>query len=174
MPGTDNITLRPGTHADIPRLAEVERLAAKLFPAGRLPDTQATLPMTVLEKAIADGLLTVACVTSEPAGFAVAEITDSWLHLVEVSVDPAFGRRGLGRALVNWAIEASGARNLSGVTLTTFSDLPWNAPFYERLGFVPGDADALPSHVRAHLEAEASSGLSRRVGMCWSAPADEG
>ena len=26
-------------------------------------------------------------------------------------------------------------RGLSAVTLTTFCDIPWNAPYYERLGF---------------------------------------
>ncbi len=171
MPAAADLTLRPATSADISRLAEIERAAARLFPAGYLPDPQATLPTTVLEQAITDGLLIVACTESEPVGFAVAEVIDGWLHLIEVSVDPAFGRRGLGRALVTRVMDTSHARSLIGVSLTTFSDLPWNAPFYQRLGFEAGSADALPSHVAAHLEAETSSGMRHRVGMCWFAPA---
>jgi hypothetical protein len=29
----------------------------------------------------------------------------------------------------------AGAQELSSITLTTFRDVPWNGPYYEKLGF---------------------------------------
>lgn len=70
-----------------------------------------------------------------PAGFAVAGPLGHGLHLRELSVDPAHGRRGLGTALVETVIAAAREQGFAGVSLTTFRDVPFNAPFYARLGF---------------------------------------
>jgi ribosomal protein S18 acetylase RimI-like enzyme len=56
-------------------------------------------------------------------------------HLDELAVTPAHGRRGVGRALVDEVLAWSAARGLPSVTLTTFRDVPWNGPYYEKLGF---------------------------------------
>lgn len=58
-------------------------------------------------------------------------------------------------------------RRLPALTLTTFPDVPWNAPYYARLGFrVLADGDVGPQlrRIRAH---EAELGLDRwpRVAM---------
>lgn len=73
--------------------------------------------------------------SGQPAGFADAGPLGGGFHLRELSVDPAHGRRGVGTALVEAVIAASRERGLSGVSLTTFRDVPFNAPFYARLGF---------------------------------------
>jgi ribosomal protein S18 acetylase RimI-like enzyme len=73
--------------------------------------------------------------SGELAGYAVAGPLAGHFHLRELSVDPAFGRRGIGTSLVETVIEASRERGFPGVTLTTFRDVPFNAPFYARLGF---------------------------------------
>ena len=48
---------------------------------------------------------------------------------------PAYGRRGVGRALVDEVLAWSAAQGLPSVTLITFRDVPWNGPYYEKLGF---------------------------------------
>jgi hypothetical protein len=39
-------------------------------------------------------------------------------------------------------IETPGRRRYPAVTLTTFRDVPWNAPFYTRLGFSNAERQA--------------------------------
>lgn len=68
-------------------------------------------------------------------GFAVAWVVDGEGHLDELAVTPAHGRRGVGRALVDEVLAWSAARGLPSVTLITFRDVPWNGPYYERIGF---------------------------------------
>jgi len=60
------------------------------------------------------------------------------------------------------------ARNGYGaVTLTTFRDVPWNLPFYARLGFDVVAPDEVSASLRAIVEDETRRGLdpSRRVVM---------
>ena len=88
-----------------------------------------------LSHAQAHGLLWVARGPDrEPIGFALVDLVDGQPHLEEIDVDPAHGRRGVGRALLEavcaWAREAGHA----ALSLTTFRDVAWNAPFYERAG----------------------------------------
>jgi GNAT superfamily N-acetyltransferase len=70
-----------------------------------------------------------------PVGFACVEIVDGLAHIWQLSVLPSKGRQGRGRALVKAVCDWAQLRGLPAVTLTTFRDVPWNAPFYARLGF---------------------------------------
>jgi hypothetical protein len=53
------------------------------------------------------------------------------------------------------------------VTLTTFRDIPWNAPYYARLGFSELPADAWGAGMRALVarERRAIPGDAPRVAM---------
>src|SRR5262249_25990398 len=42
---------------------------------------------------------------------------------------------GIGRRLVDTVCDWAKAQGFSAITLSTFRDVPWNGPFYERLGF---------------------------------------
>jgi ribosomal protein S18 acetylase RimI-like enzyme len=68
-------------------------------------------------------------------GFALSWVVDGEGHLDELAVAPAHGRRGVGRALVDAVVAWTAAQGLQSVTLTTFRDVPWNGPYYEKLGF---------------------------------------
>lgn len=83
-----------------------------------------------------------------------------------MSVTPRHQSTGVGRALMDqvsrWAVE-TGRR---AVTLTTFSDVPWNRPLYEHLGFtVLADAGIGPE-LQALREAEAAAGLDPTTRVC--------
>jgi GNAT superfamily N-acetyltransferase len=52
-----------------------------------------------------------------------------------MDVDPAHGRRGLGAALVETVCDWARIQGYGVISLSTFRDLPWNAPFYAKLGF---------------------------------------
>ena len=67
-----------------------------------------------------------------PVAYVVSRVVDGCAHIEQVSVAPSHARRGLGAALIDHLAAETGAPAL---TLTTFRDVPWNAPYYQRLGF---------------------------------------
>ncbi len=132
-------TIRPARLAELPRLADIEREAGVRFdtiPAlAGLPEVLA--PQSAVAAALARGHVWVAAAGDGDlaVGFAYADLVDGAVHLEELDVLPAWGRRGIGRALVAAVVDDARRRGLPAVTLTTFRDVPWNAPFYEGLGF---------------------------------------
>ncbi len=94
-----------------------------------------------------------------PVGFAVAGNLGDYFHLYELSVDPAHGRRGLGTALVAEVVERGRQLGKRAVSLTTFRDVPFNAPFYARLGFVPF-TDRTPTYLIDLALRETPEGVS--------------
>ncbi|HEY0662200.1 MAG TPA: GNAT family N-acetyltransferase [Lysobacter sp.] len=151
--------------ADLTYLHAIERAAATLFPAGRIPDVDDVMPIGDLESAMEDGLLLVATSPHLVVGFAMAQEQDGFLHLAVMAVHPDHGNRGLGRKLVLAMIDEAARRKQRGVTLTTFEDLPWNGPFYRKTGFrVLGDSELGPA-LRNLLAQEARLGMVNRVAM---------
>lgn len=161
-------SIRTCSPEDIAYLADIERAAARLFPADKSVNSEQTLPDAILRKALREKLLFVADLNQALVGFAVCEEQDSYLHLKEVSVHPEVGRKGIGRSLVSYVIETSANRGLHGVTLTTFSDVPWNQPFYSKLGFNMLVEENLPAHLITALKHERDQELERRVGMVFT------
>ncbi len=98
-------------------------------------------------------------------GFAVAWTVDGEGHLDEVAVTPEHGRRGVGRALVAAVVAWSSTQQLPAITLTTFRDVPWNRPYYEKLGF--RIVTAISPALQSLLDEQATWGLdpSLRVVM---------
>ena len=78
---------------------------------------------------------------------------------------PEHGRRGVGRALVDEVVAWTAAQDLPSVTLTTFRDVPWNGPYYEKLGFQV--VTTLTPALQALIDEQATWGLdpSLRVVM---------
>jgi len=74
--------------------------------------------------------------TDRLIGFALVLQDANIAHLEQLSVLPEFTRRGYGRQLVLGAAEESRRRGHAQLTLRTFADVPWNAPFYAACGFV--------------------------------------
>jgi GNAT superfamily N-acetyltransferase len=161
--------IRPARDRDIGLLAAIELAAAKLL-TGHAPESalQETTSRGVLEKAQRSGHLWVALADDAPVGFAHVEVLEPrTAHLEEIDVHPAHGRRGLGTQLVmhvcDWAIAAG----YDAVSLSTFRDVPWNMPFYARLGFTVVTDAELSSALRAVVDDERRRGLdpSRRIVM---------
>ncbi|WP_245908404.1 GNAT family N-acetyltransferase [Pseudosporangium ferrugineum] len=71
-----------------------------------------------------------------PVAYVLVEVVDGLAHIEQVSVDPPYARRGIGRRLIDHVGRWAGERGMSGMTLTTFRGVPWKAPYYARLGFV--------------------------------------
>jgi len=101
----------------------------------------------------------VAATPEWPVAFLCAEAEGGVLHIWELGVSRRWQGRGIGRALMSAAIEAARRRGLAAATLTTFRDVPWNAPFYKRLGFEILPETALDDRLAAALRQDAERGL---------------
>ncbi|WP_081470769.1 MULTISPECIES: GNAT family N-acetyltransferase [Pseudomonas] len=102
-------------------------------------------------------------------GFLSAERQGQDLHIHELSVMQSMQGQGLGRQLIEAAKEYARIRNLRFLTLTTFTNVPWNAPLYSRLGFQKVVASALDERLALILNEEAKHGFPQgsRCAMAW-------
>jgi GNAT superfamily N-acetyltransferase len=154
--------IRPARRDDCDRLPAIERAAAERFRAvGRMEVAEADVSDPVFIRAcLRHGVVLVATDDGDtPVGFALAGALDRCLHLYELDVHPDHGRRGHGTALLEGIAAAARARGLAGVTLSTFADVPWNAPFYAARGFRPLDAVDWTPGLHLIRNAEAALGL---------------
>ncbi|MGH0028944.1 MAG: GNAT family N-acetyltransferase [Myxococcota bacterium] len=117
------------------------------------------------------GQLWVALCDDAVVGFALAHRHGDRAHLEEVDVHPDHGRRGLGARLVRAVCDWARGAGFAELTLTTFREVPWNAPFYRGQGFEEIPDAELPTELREIVEEEALRGLDpeRRVVMRWPA-----
>jgi GNAT superfamily N-acetyltransferase len=108
-----------------------------------------------------DGRLWVASTRNNPVGFALVKMLPHDLpHLEEIEVDPSHGRHGLGTALVRAVCDwGDRLRARHAETLTTFRAVPWNFPFYGRLGFVEIPCETLRPELAGVVSEEAHRGL---------------
>jgi len=108
---------------------------------------------------IARGHCLVAEEGGELVGFLASQPFGRELHVWELDVVPAHQGKGIGAALLRGAMIDAGNAGFAALTLTTFRDIPWNAPFYAKLGFE--EVTALDAHPRlaGELAVETDSGL---------------
>ena len=165
--------IRLATRAELPALQDIERAAGAPFRGLGMPEIADDEPpaLDVLERYRRAGRCWVAVDESDlPAAYLLAEPVDGALHIEQVSVHPRAARRGVGRALLAHAADHAREEGLTALTLTTFTDVPWNAPYYARLGFRPlPEADLTPG-LREIRRAEAAHGLNRWPRVCMRAP----
>ena len=87
-------------------------------------------------------------------------------HVEQVSVDPRDAGRGLGRRLLDHVAAVARRRQLDAVTLTTFRDVPWNAPYYRRCGFRVLPEDEIGPGLRRVRDHESAQGLDPVLRVC--------
>lgn len=129
--------IRLAEREELTELGEVERAAGQQFAAVGLAHlSEQTLPIERLLEAQKHGhVWVVTTLADEIVGFAMIETASERVHLEEIDILPAHSGQGLGRELIRaiqtWAVPAG----FKAMSLSTFRDVPWNAPYYERLGF---------------------------------------
>jgi GNAT superfamily N-acetyltransferase len=143
-------------------LAEIEREAAQLFVDWNVPASvlEESTPIEEFREAQRSGHLWVALSPDRhPVGFALVEEFEGTCHLEELDVYPKHGRKGVGSALVRAVCGWASQRGLAAVTLTTYRDVPWNAPLYARIGFRILGPEELTDALESRVGAEAERGL---------------
>lgn len=142
-------------------LSAIELAAAALLAGHAPPSVLAEVtPRAVLEAALARRHLWLAVLGDTPVGFAHVEpLSVDVPHLDELDVHPSHGRRGLGTRLVQAVCDWAAAAGHRDITLTTFRDVPWNMPWYRRLGFVELPPQGWSDALRRQVASETARGL---------------
>lgn len=124
-------------------------------------------PVVDLHRARTTGDLLVAVRQEKVVGFVRTTVLDASLHVVQLSVAPDHQRRGIGRSLMRAAERSAASRGFARMTLTTFRDVPFNGPFYARLGWVELAAESVTAGLAAEREDGRRAGLDRwpRIAM---------
>lgn len=162
------VVIRLATADDLSCLGAIEQSGADTFTAHGQPlaDGSPPAPPDHWDDACEAGLLWVADDPAcGPVGFLAAEITDDGLYVAEVDVLMQHQRKGLGRRLMAAAIGEARGRRLPAVTLTTFRDIPWNAPFYASMGFIQLGPNETSPHLATTLATETARGFEGRCAM---------
>ncbi|GAB3115683.1 hypothetical protein GCM10027055_24000 [Janibacter alkaliphilus] len=164
---TSTVRVRPATHADAPLLAEIEAAADTLLAAHL--DTSGWAPPTAGEERLGrdGGALLVAEDEGTVVGFAhLVDLDEGAWHLDALAVRPERQRQGIGTELLRAAEAAVLAGGVGAMTLMTFADVPFNAPWYARLGYTT--VEPPPSFMHAVVRDEEAAGVAasgRRVAM---------
>ncbi|MFS8201071.1 GNAT family N-acetyltransferase [Streptomyces sp. CWNU-52B] len=169
------MTVRAATSADLPLLQDIERAAGEPFRIFGMPEIadDEPPPLDFLERFRKAGHAWIAeDSTGRLVAYLIGEPLDGAFHIEQVSVHPDAAHQGVGRTLISYAAERARRQGLSGLTLTTFAKVPWNAPYYERLGFRVLAEPELTPGLRGIRAAEADHGLDRWPRVCMYRPTD--
>lgn len=109
----------------------------------------------------------VAEIDGAVAGFIMVIPLDRAAHIFEAAVLAEFQGRGVGKQLVATAETYARQHGYAEMTLTTYRDVPWNAPFYERLGYAVFNPDRARPQLQALMADEVAQGFAAapRVAM---------
>ncbi|WP_198413746.1 GNAT family N-acetyltransferase [Cryobacterium sp. TMT2-15-1] len=143
------------------RITEIERAAGEMFRNINMAIVADDQPINRqdFQHFVTDHGAFVWLVDGVIVAYVLLEQVDGAAHIEQVTVHPEHACQGIGAQLIVLADSWARERELPAVTLTTFRDVPWNAPYYERLGFrafLPRDWGPTMS---ARMDSEAARGL---------------
>jgi len=144
---------------EIDRVREIQRAAGRRFletPYARAAESGVDDP-AVLAAAQDKWHLWVSVDSRDrPVGAAHLMLLGRGLHLRKLDVHPDFKGARRGAAILNAVERFFAGRGISSLSLTAFVDVPWNAPYYERIGFGIVPEAQLEPALRDRWLAEAS------------------
>ena len=155
------MVIRAARPTDYRLLPDVERQAGERFREVGLDDIADHEPFDADELAAAV-IVFVATPDDggdEPLGYAMVELVDDHAHLEQLSVLPEHGGRGIGTELLDAVARWASSQGHPEITLTTFRDVPFNAPLYAKLGYEVVPEDEWTDALRERVAHEATLGL---------------
>lgn len=150
--------VRPAALNEFSLLPEIEAESDTIFESLNPPISLSELPAPGDSASYADALH-IMVAGRPPLAFARLELVDSQAHLEQLSVIPGAAKKGIGRSLVVAAKAWAKESGFSRITLCTFSQIPFNAPFYAQCGFVELPIDRYGPELRGLREIEERLGL---------------
>lgn len=162
--------IRAARAEDYPTLQEIERAAGTLFRDVGMPEIADAEPYDDDQLASATALFVATGEDDEPIGYAMVELVDGHAHLGQISVMPERHGQGVGTRLLDAVVDWAREQGHAEVTLTTFRDVPFNAPLYAKRGYVVvPDADWTDG-LRELVAREATLGLEPSIRVVMSRP----
>lgn len=160
------VHIRLATHDDVPMLADIERAAGLLFLDIGMPEiaNDEPLPESILQGGVDSGQLWVAVddvAAARPVAYLLAETLDASIHIEQVTVHPEYARQRIGSRLIDACATSAAGSGYRWITLTTFRDVTWNAPWYRRIGFDNVPDGEMTDDLRSLVAHERMSGLDR-------------
>ena len=164
------VTIRAGRPEDGPRLQVIERMAGGRFREvglGFVADHDPASLDELASYANAGRCWVAVGEEDRPIGYLLVDVVDGQAHVEQASVVPDQQGTGIGQALLDrverWAVELG----MTAITLTTFTDVAWNRPLYEHLGFRVLTEHEIGPELRVLMTEEAGHGLdpTTRVAM---------
>lgn len=160
-PRTDAYQIRTATVADAAKVIAVILDAGSMFRDAQMAQVSDNPPPTMedMEALIRTGSAWVAEHDGRVVGCILVRLLDGSAHIEQVSTARTHQRRGLGRRLVQRAEDWARAQGHDTITLTTFTDVAWNAPYYARLGYRVLAANDIGQDLAGVRAKEAADGL---------------
>jgi putative acetyltransferase len=155
--------VREARPEDLSKLQDIEVAAGEAFRLVDMATIAEDVPPALDALAVyqQDGRAWVAANSNdEPVAYMLIDVVDCFAHIEQVSVHPRYARRGVGGLLIEEAARWAAARGLGGMTLTTFEEVPWNAPYYRRLGFQEMPDSQWSAGIRQVVQSEREHGLA--------------
>ncbi len=151
-------------------LRQIEAAAAQRFRSSAHPRVARMSPteLAALEDlASEEGILVATDSRDCLLGFALYAPMAGDLYLGELNVLPEAAGRRIGARLIEAVLEVALRRGCRWLLLTTFRQVPWNAPYYRRLGFEKVPEDERSAALTAEMARQAARGLhpESRVAM---------
>jgi GNAT superfamily N-acetyltransferase len=167
-----NYTIELAKESHIREIPGIEQAAAAMFSESDLPIElrYRVTDIKTLVGAQREGRLWAALDGDRTlVGFAMVGNVGGLAHLEEMDVHPEHTRQGIGSRLLHAVTTWARGNGYPGMTLITFRHLPWNAPFYERYGFIQLDEQHNSDDLRELLREEAEAGIEprKRVAMLY-------
>ena len=132
-----------------------------------IADDEPTAAPILARRIVEDGLL-VAQAGDAIAGFAMFRPLEDGLYVEQLDVLPSLAGRRIGAALLEAVGAKARAAALERLTLSTFRDVPWNAPYYARLGFT--EVEALTTGMRTIRAEHLARGLDEQARLFMQRP----
>ena len=167
------LNLRNTTLKDIPVLQALEAAAAQRFLA--IPELAILAHSEVTDSQVHQQSISQALawlvedISGRILGFCYAQQLADSLYLAEISSHPDARGMGVGRMLVIHSRQVAAQRGLSGVTLTTYRDIFWNGPWYQRQGFIVLEPSSLCSELSDIVQSQTAALLLLPRCVMWSA-----
>ena len=163
------MSIRMAREEELPGLREIEVASGRLFAEnGMTAVAEYDAPsLEVFRGHQRDGTVWVDTDDRDrPVAFLLADWVDGNVHIEQVSVHPDFAGKRIGAGLIEHVAAWARERAAPALTLTTFAEVPWNAPYYERCGFRPMDPNEETPGLRKIRAAEVALGLDRWPRLC--------
>ena len=164
-----NVIIRHATPNDFAVIRKIERMAGAAFEQYDMSEIANDEPpsIVVLKQYCSEQRIWIAVDESDrPVAYIMARPLGPHAHIDQVSVTPEHARNRIGSTLIDSVEHWAASHGLSALTLSTFCGVPWNAPYYQTLGFREIPENTLPSELRAIRLDEKRLGLDRWPRCC--------